>query len=698
MGEARVEALLVEAPGAWLFRAREPSGRRALVQVAPLADASDEDPPFAERLRFIEAVTEQVGSDLEVEIEDHGFLPSGQGGGALYWRAPWTGAAERIGQTRLESAQGLLTAASSLFERLVARHARGRVDPLLHAALVVPRTGGADLVGIPVSAPATWLAPGFPAPPLAPEERATGEARSLGDVWRLGEALRVFSGGITDRPDGFEAWLDQLTDPDPNHRVSSAREALQTLRSFRDEGRTATFSVPQSDALRQVKGPRETLVDEDGLLPVPRERHVAEEAPPNPGPASELPKPRATGPDEAPTMWMHREQLTQARKEAAANLQPTGPKGTVVGVRLAGEGEAARGDGRRAPPTRVFDDPASGPSARAGVGGGDVGSADPSGSPGLPRGPGGTVAAQPLPTPASLRGAQLGYGPQGTVAAEPIPAGIAARAPRPEALGYGPGGTVAGDLRAIPRSGSGIGAPLVGFERSAPVHPPPSSASEPARAAPPPPKSAGPLAFTVIALALLAVAAAVVVQLLKPVVEEAPTASPLPTETASNGNSGRRIELTPWNDVLLETVPADAHVIGERDGSDLGASPVRLLVPEGQEVAVLVTAEGYEPVRLVLPSRGRVTVHLTSTEGVIDCPVELSAPGPLEVVGMGLTGENGRYKIPGAVAPLPAEGRTTHQPCSVPIRRAHHHRSRNFVAAVLPGEPHAHHFEGTGRR
>lgn len=655
VGEARIEALLVEAPGAWVFRAREASGRRALIQVAPLAPATDADtPPFSERLRLVEALTEQVGSDLEVDIEDHGFLPQPGRGGALFWRAPWTGAAERLGQTRLQSAEDLVTAASSLLERLVARHARGRIDPLLDAALVVPRTGGADLVGIPVSLPTPWLASGFAPPPLAPEERATGEARSLGDLWRLGEALRTLSQGIKHRPEGFNGWLDQLTDPDPRHRVSSAREALEALRSFRDDdGSTATFSAPESEALRQVKGARETLVDADGVLPVPR--RVTEEptstaatlpAESKPQPAPELPKPRAAGPDEAPTMWMHREQLTQARREQAAEeARPTGPKGTVVGVRLGGDGEGARAEPRRAPPTRVFDDPASSPSPRAS---GDVGSAEPLGSPGLARGPGGTVAANPLPTPASLRAAQVGFGPQGTLAAEPIPAGIAIRAPRVEApAAYGPGGTVAGGMRATPRAGSGIGAPLVGFDGGGAVHAPPPSPPEPARGAPPAPKPAGPLAFTVVALVLLAVAAAAVVQLLKPTVEEAPTSSPLPSEPGPTG--GRRAELTPWNDVLLETVPANAHVIGERDGAELGPSPVRLLVPDGQDIAVLVTARGFEPVRLILPTRGRVTVHLTSTEGVVDCPVELSAPGSLEVVGMALAGEGGRYLIPGAV-------------------------------------------------
>jgi hypothetical protein len=117
--------------------------------------------------------------------------------------------------------------------------------------------------------------------------------------------------------------------------------------------------------------------------------------------------------------------------------------------------------------------------------------------------------------------------------------------------------------------------------------------------------------------------------------------------------------VTPWNDVLLETVPADARIVGERDGASLGPSPVRLLVPAETSVAVLVTAPGYEPVRLILPTRGRVTVHLTSTGDVLDCPVDIQAPGsePLEVVGLDIEpSETRRYSIPGAVVMRSVEG------------------------------------------
>lgn len=611
LGEATLEAVLIEAPGAWLYRGRDASGRRALIHVVPLCPAG---PDLPERLRIVAAATAQLGQDPEVKLEDHGYERELGPGGTLYWRLPWTGAAERLGQTEVGSESELVAAATSLLERLIARHARGRLDPLLHPHLIVPRTGGADLVGIPVALMPSWLAPELEAPPLAPEERTGEEARPPGDLWRLGEALHSLSQGVP-RPDGFDAWLDRISDPDPGHRLSDANEALFELEAL--QGTLATdrhrFST-QAHALERPE--KQTLIasddanDDRTLTDVPIDG-------PRIDPAV---KPRATGADEAPTMWLKREEVSRVRRgagiespvqdaptqpptaapPAAADAQPMGPKGTVVGVRLADDVVAAG----RAPPTRVFDDPAASPS-----------------------GP-------PAPGP------ELAVGPAGTVANEPVPL-----------KAFGPGGTVAGEVPDFARSTSGVGAPLVAFERAPrPVPDPSDETSLP----PPPVPQPRRLALTVTALLLLAVVAAAVVQLLKP---------PKKDETVRGRSrtvatrTGRRL-VTPWNDVLLETSPATASIIGERDGRELGPSPVRVLVPEGDDVTVLVTAPGYEPVRLVLPSRGRVTVHLTSTGNVLDCPIEVAAPGrrPLEVVGGGKGGPNGKYDIAGAVVMRSTEG------------------------------------------
>ncbi|MBX2814326.1 MAG: hypothetical protein KTR25_21130 [Myxococcales bacterium] len=65
------------------------------------------------------------------------------------------------------------------------------------------------------------------------------------------------------------------------------------------------------------------------------------------------------------------------------------------------------------------------------------------------------------------------------------------------------------------------------------------------------------------------------------------------------------------NEVLLEATPVgQVKVISEVDGQHLGTAPLRFLVPEGPELAVLLHAPDRTPVRQVLPAAGRVTVHL----------------------------------------------------------------------------------------
>lgn len=77
------------------------------------------------------------------------------------------------------------------------------------------------------------------------------------------------------------------------------------------------------------------------------------------------------------------------------------------------------------------------------------------------------------------------------------------------------------------------------------------------------------------------------------------------------GQSSSRLRAGPSNEVLLEAAPAnEVVVVSEADGTFLGRAPLRLLVPEGPEVAVLLAAPERTPKRVVLPSSGRVTVRL----------------------------------------------------------------------------------------
>ena len=630
-GDVRVETPLLTAPGAWLMKGRASKGRRALVQLTPLRPITpNETEARGQLLRSVALATEALGHDPEVKVERHGFEETTGGGGVLYWILPWTGAAERIGQKKVAKAEDLVAATTSLLERLVSRHARGRLDPLLDAGLIVPRTGGADLMGIPIAVPGAWLASAVKPPARAPEERSVDEPRRSGDLWRLGHALRTIASDI-EPPLGFDALVDRLTDPDPGRRLGSAADALVALESLQQtimvkrgdpRGRG---SVPSQTGVqeRTVLNERRPERDPEGTLegPSTSKTHRGSDGGGEPARLSEPPidpavRPRPPGADEAPTMWIPRNELSPVPQAPEnPNIHPMGPKGTLIGVRLPDDagylGEGGFVDPRvtsePAPPTRVFPDPASRhpdePPREA-----------------VPRGDTRVAGAQPNPR---------AFGPGGTLAGE-----IPARVPLPPTVG--PPGA----------------APPRALSSSPPSEPTPDPALlwqlqsvQPKR-----------LVLTLIALLLLGVLTAALVELLGE-----------PGEESIFGASGR-VEgsgflgpktVTPWNDVLLETVPANAQVIGERDGTGLGPSPVRLLVPSEMEVAVLVTAPGYEPVRLVLPTRGRLTVHLTSTGGVLDCPVEVQAPGsqPLEVVGLDLKPtQKKRYDIPGAVVMRSREG------------------------------------------
>ncbi len=68
--------------------------------------------------------------------------------------------------------------------------------------------------------------------------------------------------------------------------------------------------------------------------------------------------------------------------------------------------------------------------------------------------------------------------------------------------------------------------------------------------------------------------------------------------------------LTPSNEVLLRASPPGAIVVSERGGQILGTPPLRFLVPTGKTIAVLVSADGFEPQKLVLPERGLISTAL----------------------------------------------------------------------------------------
>ena len=105
----------------------------------------------------------------------------------------------------------------------------------------------------------------------------------------------------------------------------------------------------------------------------------------------------------------------------------------------------------------------------------------------------------------------------------------------------------------------------------------------------------------------------------------------------------------PAGEVLLQASPANAVVVSERDGQILGQTPMRFLVPSDVEYAVLVTADGHEPTRLILPTRGRLRTDLVPLDERPPCRIRLTTPEQEKLVGVGADVEIGDlYGINGA--------------------------------------------------
>ena len=81
------------------------------------------------------------------------------------------------------------------------------------------------------------------------------------------------------------------------------------------------------------------------------------------------------------------------------------------------------------------------------------------------------------------------------------------------------------------------------------------------------------------------------------------------------------------NEVLIEATPkGEVVVVAEADGQILGKAPLRLLVPQGPKISVLLTAPERKAVRRTLPHQGRLLVRLDpQLPEAPECSVELPA-------------------------------------------------------------------------
>lgn len=731
VGGLELEKVITSAPGAWLFSARSPEKAPSWVQVVLLnpAEGTDDLP------RAVAAATAKLGSGDNPRVVAHGHEKREDGTELLRWQLEPIVGLESVAPLRLGPGR-VLSGTIELLQAVSERHQRGQTLPLLHPHLVAEVEGRLHVLGVHVGLPPERLHPCMGDPALAPEEYRSQEVTQSGDLWRLGQLLlRAIEPGAA--PTGFEAWLDRLTAEAPEQRFESVAAAMGNLETTQgtvvgERSPVASGKGGADETLLDLPRATRPMGDDRTLADVPREQFLADAQPKEAPSAATVPqdpaeaapakleepsidpevRSRSRSDDEAPTMWLKRDEVARAVTEEPTSrvdadkakpeggAQPEGPtvaqerpvlppppSGVGEGPTVAqerpdlgqtlGEGPTVAQERPQIPPT-LGEGPTVAqerPDLGQTLGEGRTVAQDrpPIGGM-LPPSAGmvSTVAQERPPIGGMLPASgPAGIGPGGTVAQDRPPIGGVLNQG-----GIGPGGTVAQDRPPvggmIPASAEVAKAPSGGAE----------PAALPAPATPAPHRRSRDLAplvtgedaddfdpelfepvtrvrrlwLTLTALVLLGVAMAASLLLLEP--PKGGTVSEARSELAEAAALPRASALDAWNDVRVDATPSDTVFVSERDGRVLGRAPLRLLVPRGDNFAVLATAPEHEPMRLVLPERGRVQVHLTSTGEVLDCPVEVKAPGrrPLEVVGLDLAAVSGRYEIPGAVVMRSIEG------------------------------------------
>lgn len=229
-GYARVREL-VRAPGMILAEGRgEPEGR-VLLQLVPLrpAQGAEAEAAEADYVQMLARATALLVESGESAPLAHGAAALPGLGTVAFWVLPWVEGADAP-RPHVDSADALSRAATALLERLRARHAAGRLDPLLSASAVVasPKHPVA-VMGLPLHLPADGLDPALAPAVTAPEE---AEPSAAGDLWRAGRALIELSAGLASVPAPLQAILQRLAAPELEARYPSAEQALLELEAL----------------------------------------------------------------------------------------------------------------------------------------------------------------------------------------------------------------------------------------------------------------------------------------------------------------------------------------------------------------------------------------------------------------------------------------------------------------------------------
>lgn len=596
---------LTIAPGVRLCEGRwKVSGEGdtpVLLQLANLKPA-ETDADRAVRRDYVDKIasaTENLARDPDMKLLSHGAFEEPDGGITLLWALPWSKECEQLrqGPAKVSSSEELLSVARALTERMARRHSRGRLDPLLSAELIVMDGGEPKVIGFPIHLPAGWVREDTPDAPWAPEERNLQAPHEAGDQWRVGQALIAMAQGVQLKPD-VEALLERMTDGYPNERYANAGEVLAILNKIGastvkpvKETLDSPLSQDQREALRTARQQvreRRDLSSQPTLVDMPQ------------GGSDDLAqKPRVTDPSSRRTVW------DTSRPSDADAKSSTGPKGTMVGVRIIDDPTGLRpavepeslsvptvepgGPSWNRPPAPAPDYPAGGYPPQPGY--------PPPGypQPGYPQ-PYGGYPQQPYPQP--------GYPPPGYPQQQPGYPQPQSGYPQPQGQAQAPG---------LPQPLLDSGSEEGGVS---PVLPVEDEVAQPSHVA------------QVVVAGLVGLVALIVGLLLSPLV------LPILTNTTSAGLAVGEAESNPdlatvesFNELKLEASPADAVIVSE-DGQVLGKAPMTFMIPNNSQRAVLVTAPRHQPMRVQLPIRGQLKVTLAPvSEEERACKLQLDLAG-----------------------------------------------------------------------
>lgn len=704
VGPFEVVREVLSAPGASLAEAKDATGQVRLVQIMRLrAVDNDEDREKRQKQEKVLAQrTMELIGDSEIVVHAHGGADGANGERVLFWALPYSETpllVERVKQKPLASAE-LILLGVQLAERMAARHATGRVEPLLSEHLI-RWTGDTkpEVVGAPLSLDADWVAPSMIPALLAPEEMKTQDRRPSGDVWRLGKLLAALACHTQEVSEPMRATFDKLAEDDLEKRISSATTALEALSRLGDP-ESAVFAPFLSNSATPANGTNGELPNM--MLSTSWEISVPDRAASFPNTPSQGTAARAIEEITARARALVADTVPEHDSEAVTNQsepqtpvlsalpsilvdrtedRDTGPtdrslvapsmpqsvnSDTVRAIQV--ESFSARDTQVDAPIPVKMPEPSV--SVMDSI---------------VPRMVESTERVEPA-TPIPSQAAVFLIAPQETTkeergrepeAPKPIvvattvekktngnghhPAGpvdpIAASWAQPVLpVGESPWSEVVHARGAVHRDRS----EFPGFPDEIPV--PARSTLEPrvpayeAPSLPELPELDVAPKYAEVPTNEIEVELAAALKGIdkKKMVSGVLVALVILGLFALISRAGVKQEgvapriVTGANEVALDSNPPGATVVAEADGTILGKTPMRFLVAPGSEVAVYLVAPSREPLRLALPSRGGITAQLSPIDAS-DCVVKVTAPNNVELEGVDTDiGTNAERHLPGA--------------------------------------------------